>query len=450
MNNPDWLLEHIMEIPSLKDVILTLIEAPLFATIATSAYFKLNPEHLRQINRDKKQKIKEQYDNAEWVKLERQRINEDIDKYIKNEPALANYRIINKQYTDVINKLLMVNSKIDKITDTPAGNNMINALLSELRFTVLYKYLEKAEDENIFSPIHLFHVGEFCGMGTDILDAIKRTDSTETYKMDQICRKHDLAYLNSRDRHHILKADFNMLGDILDQFTIKGVKQGLINLMFAETLPVSDFINYVIVQLSEVVRNPIKTITTELAGKGVLANIVGFRRAIKYFSFDPEVSASGIVTDMMFVRERILAILAFGAIGSKILYDISIGKATNTVAGYEETKFDINEIEYILKEIEAIQNDRLASAGYDEIDIADILSRPIEEMEELTQAEIDEPNASEPEIDPTITEAKNILNSLTEEDEQYITDLMNEYEVGQNEIDETNEIIENDTGEIIL
>jgi hypothetical protein len=444
MNNPDWLLEHIMEIPSLKDVILTLIEAPLFATVATSAYFKLNPEHLRQINRDKKQKIKEQYENAEYVKLERQRINEDIEKYIKTEPALANYRIVNKEYTDLINKLLMVNSKIDKITDTPAGNNMINALLSELKFTVLYKYLEKAEDENIFSPIHLFHIGQFCGMGTDILNAIKETDDTETYKMDQICRKHDLAYLNSRDRHHILKADMSMLGDILDQFTIKGVKQGMINLMFAETLPITEFTNYIITQLSNFVRNPIKTITTELAGKGVLANIVGFRRAIKYFSFDPEISASGIVTDMMFVRERILAILAFGAIGSKILYDISIGKATNTVAGYEDTKFDINEIEYILKEIEAIQNDRLASAGYDEINIADILSRPIEEMEELTQAEIDEPE------DPTITEAKNILNSLTEEDEQYILDLMNEYEVGENEIDETNIAEQSNVGEIIL
>ena len=69
-------------------------------------------------------------------------------------------------------------------------------------------------------------------------------------------------------------------------------------------------------------------------------------------------------------------------------------------------------------------------------------------MEELTQAEIDEPE------DITITEAKNILNSLTEEDEQYINNLMNEYEVGQNEIDETNiaeqTIDESNTGEIIL
>lgn len=432
-------------LPPLKDIIIKLLEIPLFATTVATVYSKtIGQRHMEEIKKTMKDKIKTNYENAEWVKLERQRIKADIDEYIMKTPELAKYNIINKEYSDLINKLTMINSKINSITDTPAGNTMIDALLSELKFTVVYKYLEKAEEDTIFSPAHLFHIGSFCGMGTDILKGIKNTDPENQYKMDKICRTHDLAYLNSKSRYDIHRADLNMLGDILDQFTIKGVKQGIINLMHAETLPVEDFTNYIIVQLSEVIRNPFKTITTELAGKGVLSNIVGFKRAIKYFSLNPEVSTSGLATDMMFVRERILAIMAFGAIGSKLLYDISIGRQTDTVAGYEDTKFDINEIEYILKEIEAIQNDRLASAGYDSINIADILSRPIEDIE-LEEAEIDES------IDPVVEEAKSILDSLTEEDEQYISNLLNEYEVGENEIDDTNDIMdENYTGEIIL
>ena len=265
--------------------------------------------------------------------------------------------------------------------------------------------------------------------------------------MDKICRKHDLAYLNSKSRFEIHNADANMLGDILDEFTIKGVKQGINNILGGKSLPIAEFGKYIFNLIYDAITNPIQTITKELGGKGLLVNYLGLKRAFKYIALNPEISMSNIASDMMLVRERVLAILGFGAIGMKLLYDISIGKATDTVTGYEDTKFDINEIAHILFEIEAIQNDRLASAGYDNIDMADILSRSVDDIINEVE-EIDEPE------DITITEAKNILNSLTEEDEQYISDLMNEYEVGENEIDETNiaeqTIDESNTGEIIL
>jgi hypothetical protein len=324
---------------------------------------------------------------------------------------------------------------------------MINGLLSELKFAILYNYLDKAKDDVVFSPVYLLGIGDWCGQGTDILESIIRTDGTETYKMDKICRKHDLAYLNSKSRFEIHNADANMLGDILDEFTIKGVKQGINNILGGKSLPIAEFGKYIFNLIYDAITNPIQTITKELGGKGLLVNYLGLKRAFKYIALNPEISMSNIASDMMLVRERVLAILGFGAIGMKLLYDISIGKATDTVTGYEDTKFDINEIAHILFEIEAIQNDRLASAGYDNIDMADILSRSVDDIINEVE-EIDEPE------DITITEAKNILNSLTEEDEQYISDLMNEYEVGENEIDETNiaeqTIDESNTGEIIL
>lgn len=312
----------------------------------------------------------------------RENINKRIE-LIKSTP-LKEFTVVSKEYDIMVSKLNRLNQAVSKITSS--SDTRFDALINELKFTVLVKHLEKQSDSFAFDPVNLLHIGDWCGASTPVLETLEKQGGMTNegmYKMSKICRMHDLRYSMAKNKLDIHKADLEMLGDILNEFTIKGIKEG-IRTTIKSGIPVAEFKDYIINLLIDFTNNPIKSITSELMGQGLMANIAGGLRAIEYLRLQPGVpTLKSAVSDIMFVQERVLAILAFGAIGMKLLYDISIGKATNTVYGYEETRFNLDEIKYILDDINKLQNERLEEIGFEPVVLSDVLNYSENEIDSM-------------------------------------------------------------------
>jgi hypothetical protein len=223
-----------------------------------------------------------------------------------------------------------------------------------------------------------------------------------------------------------------MLLSILDEYTIPSLGKGIYRVATADKIPVYEFIQYIGTLLVQSIMNPIKTITNELTGSGLLANILGGLRAVDYLRGNPgRPGFRQIISDVMFARERVMAIIGFGAIGMKLLYDISIGKATNTVYGYEDTKFNPDEISYLIREFEDTQNKRLVDNGYEPIDFQGMLQLPQEDFDAVISTYTDEPIVSEEVVEETeevedddeldINEKQQVLDEI-----EYLENLTND------------------------
>ena len=382
-----------------------------------------NPEYIEQQEVNQKTRIKEQYGNNAFADNERKRVLKRIE-FMKTTP-LKDMPVISKEYNTMITKLGLLNNKISSITNTKSDNIAMALLLEELKFTVLYKHLEKQPKEAMINPAHLFSVGQWCGAGTPILNALE-SDPQQLYKIDKICKMHDLNYMAARNKLDIHRADIKMLLSILDEYTIPNLGKGIYRVATADKIPVYEFVEYIANLIVGIVTHPIKTITTEITGMGLMGNILGGMRAIDYLSGKPgKPGFKQLMSDVMFARERVLAIVGFGAIGMKLMYDISIGKATNTVYGYEQTKFNPDEISYLIREFETQQNERLEAGGYEPIDFQGMLQLPQEDFDAVLETYVDEPIVEEEEpIDDTeldVDEKQEVLDEI-----EYLENLTND------------------------
>lgn len=391
-------------IPPRRDLFGLAIGVPLAGIASYHALMNTlkytNPEYLEKEEAKSSQRIKEQYGNNAFASNERKRVLERIE-FMKTTP-LKDMPVISKDYNIMINKLGLLNNKISSITNTKSDNPGMASLLEEVKYTVLYKHLEKQTDEAFINPAHLFSVGQWCGAGTPILNALE-SDPKQQYKIDKICKIHDLSYMAAKSRFDIHRADIQMLLSILDEYTIPNLGKGIYRVATAETLPVNEFIEYISKLVTGIVLNPVKTITTEITGAGLMGNILGGLRAIDYLRGTPgRPGFRQVMSDVMFARERVMAIVGFGAIGMKLMYDISIGKATNTVYGYEETKFNPDEISYLIREFEDMQNKRLEENGYEPIDFQGMLQLPEEDFDAVVATYTDEPIVTEEVVEPEV------------------------------------------------
>jgi len=385
-----------------------------------------NPEYIEQQEAKSSQRIKANYGNNAYADNERKRVLERIE-FMKTTP-LKDMPVISKDYDIMINKLGLLNNKISSITNTKSDNTAMASLLEELKFTVLYKHLEKQPNEAMINPAHLFSVGQWCGAGTPILNALE-SDPKQHYKIDKICKIHDLNYMAARNKRDIHRADIQMLLSILDEYTIPNLGKGIYRVATAETLPIEEFIDYISKLIVGIVTQPIKTITTEITGAGLMGNILGGLRAIDYLSGKPgRPGFRQVMSDIMFARERVMAIIGFGAIGMKLMYDISIGKATNTVYGYEETKFNPDEVSYLIREFEDMQNKRLEENGFEPIDFQGMLQLPQEDFNAIIETYVDEPVVVEEEqVEPEDDEELDIYEKQEVIDEiEYLENLTND------------------------
>ena len=93
---------------------------------------------------------------------ERELIKKNIE-FIKASKELNQYKIFNNEYTKLTDKLNLIDQQISDITGY-ADLNM-EALMDELKFSVIYKHFTKTKDIDTSS---ILSIGAWCGKGTQV------------------------------------------------------------------------------------------------------------------------------------------------------------------------------------------------------------------------------------------------------------------------------------------
>jgi hypothetical protein len=149
--------------------------------------------------------------------------------------------------------------------------------------------------------------------------------------------------------------------DIVDTFIVKETKEAASSLTSGN---ITQFKDYIFNSIHDIVDTP-----------GHIASNI----------FDKVKNLSSQV-----LRERVLGMVAFAGIGTKLLYDLALGKKeyvnekgelTNNVYGWEKTQFKLEDVDYIIKDIERVQNYRLQEAGFEHVNFNDLLKYDIDDLE---------------------------------------------------------------------
>lgn len=382
------------------------------AGILTTQNYLGNSYEQYKEEREQEEEIK--YRDPRYAEEERKRNRKDID-FIMNSDIKDN-PIINPMYDRLIDKLKKLNDKVSSVTNINGISN--DVLLQELKYTVLLKHFQNVKP-SYYDLTSLAYFGDWCGKNSDILSNLKKEsnqDSVSYNTMQRICKKHDLAYSKSMNKDDVYKADVDMLKSIIDTYFISGAKAVIDE-------PYTNFVDYITNQISNLI-NPLNYVDT-IVNVGFTSKLYS---NVRDFS---EQSYLKNIIDLAINKDRIGAILAFGAIGSKVFYDM----LTGNVYGFSETRFKPNEVKEILIDFEKNINQHLEMTGYDSIDMFKVIELPEQEFEQA----IDIP------IQKSIVKEE-IGTQTLQEEEEYIDDnlLNNTRESTEEEVDYDNII---DVGE---
>jgi hypothetical protein len=167
--------------------------------------------------------VKDKYE--ELLKAERDRI-----KGTSFIPSYGKMPVHNEKFNKLINYLDKINKNLQ--VENPTENqiniqNLIQKQLDMARLDVLLNNLEEwrkiKEDPSFFDKL-LFASGfrSWCGAGTDIYENIQKDldDPNRMFKIDTICRNHDIAYTKSKTIDDMKKADADMVFDIFEKYIV--------------------------------------------------------------------------------------------------------------------------------------------------------------------------------------------------------------------------------------
>lgn len=382
------------------------------AGILTTQNYLSNSYEQYKEEREQEEEIK--FRNPKYAEEERRRNRKDID-FIMNSDIKDN-PIINPMYDRLIDKLKKLNDKVSSVTNINGISN--DVLLQELKYTVLLKHFQNVKP-SYYDLTSLAYFGDWCGKNSDILSNLKKEsnqDSVSYNTMQRICKKHDLAYSKSMNKDDVYKADVDMLKSIIDTYFISGGKAIIDE-------PYTNFVDYITNQISNLI-NPLNYVDT-IVNVGFTSKLYS---NVRDFS---EQSYLKNIIDLAINKDRIGAILAFGAIGSKVFYDM----LTGNVYGFSETRFKPDEVKEILIDFEKNINQHLEMTGYDSIDMFKVIELPEQEFEKAIDIPIQKSVVKE-----------EIGTQTLQEEEEYIDDnlLNNTRESTEEELDYDNII---DVGE---
>jgi hypothetical protein len=167
--------------------------------------------------------IKNKYE--ELLKAERDRI-----KGTSFLPSYGKMPVHNEKFNKLMNYLEKVNNNLQVANPTEYQVNLQNLIqkqLDQARLDILLNDLEKFRkmkgDPSLFDKL-LFASGfrAWCGAGTDIYANIKKDldDPNRMFKIDTICRNHDIAYTKSKTIEDMKKADADMVFDIIEKYVV--------------------------------------------------------------------------------------------------------------------------------------------------------------------------------------------------------------------------------------
>jgi len=310
---------------------------------------------------------------------ERELIKKNIE-FIKASKELNQYKIFNNEYTKLTDKLNLIDQQVSDITGYVDLN--MESLMDELKFSVIYKHFTKTKDIDTSS---ILSVGAWCGKGTQVYKNLQEeTPETlqNTEMIQMICRQHDLNYFHAKTRQDVHKADVEMLLSIIDTYVMKGSKDVIYNLTSGD---INKFKDYIFDTLYKIVDKPGDVATDIYNG---ITSATSSSKALDIITGKADMLS--VASNIGSLKERVLGMVAFGGIGMKLLYDLGLGKneyvdekgeLTNNVYGWEKTDFKLEDVDYIIRDIEHIQNLRLQQAGYENINFDDLLKFNVDELE---------------------------------------------------------------------
>ena len=125
------------------------------------------------------------------------------------------------QYLERMNNNLQVSNPSDyqkSIQDTIK----MQLNLSRLKILNDYALKEKKEGGAGSSVLTALAFRNWCGAGTPIYDNIKNDldDPNNMFKIDRICRDHDIRYTKAKTYEEMIKADNMMIGDIFNEYVL--------------------------------------------------------------------------------------------------------------------------------------------------------------------------------------------------------------------------------------
>jgi hypothetical protein len=167
--------------------------------------------------------LKDKYE--ELLKAERDRIRGT--SFI---PSYGKMPVHNDKFNKLMNYLDKTNKKLQVANPTEYQLNLQNLIekqLEQARLDVLLKSLEefrkKKGDPTRMEKI-LFATGfrEWCGAGTDIYKNIQKDydDPNRMFKIDTICRNHDIAYTKAKTLDDLKEADADMVFEIIEKYVV--------------------------------------------------------------------------------------------------------------------------------------------------------------------------------------------------------------------------------------
>jgi hypothetical protein len=167
--------------------------------------------------------IKNRYE--ELLKAEQDRI-----KGTSFIPSYGKMPVHNEKFNKLITYLEKVSNNLQVANPTEYQVNLQNLIkkqLDQARLDILLNDLEKFRkmkgDPSLFDKL-LFASGfrAWCGAGTDIYANIQKDldDPNRMFKIDTICRNHDIEYTKSKTIDDMKKADADMVFDIIEKYVV--------------------------------------------------------------------------------------------------------------------------------------------------------------------------------------------------------------------------------------
>ena len=345
-----------------------------------------------------------------------------IEKPAKYKAPEEPLDVNNFNYNAKIKQLLDAHNKINIITgtDDPAPE----ILIDRMRLTVLAKDFEKVENRpETFFEMALNTAGfrAWCGRGTKLMANVAADqDFANSYAIDMICKNHDFNTHRAKTQQDIKNADIEMLKEISDNYFISnlfGTKQKitamssitdhLFNSIFSFDTATNlmkghqiltlgqDILKYNPITLRKQYENYLQYSDAQRAFKESQPNFYRSNILFRQIQQEQKESYENLLskakwrllglgqraTFTTLFKDTLLAGLSFAAITLKLFYENIIipdiaemtGANLPPLTAPAITEFNMDDISDLLKQFQDLENLRLEKAGYEPINIIDVV-----------------------------------------------------------------------------
>ena len=250
-------------------------------------------------------------------------------------PSYGKMPVHNEKFNKLVQYLEKTNKKLQVANPTEYQVNLQNLIekqLEQARLDILLNSLEefrkKKGDPSTFDKL-LFASGfrSWCGALTDIYKNIEKDldDPNRMFKIDTICRNHDIGYTKAKTIDDMKEADADMVFEIIQKYIVNFEKNFITGNYKSDfsnfNASYNTVYNYIVsiiegsvnmYMMYETLKNIGKNIVSvpKFAVNQLISRLIGFGLMVN----DPEIVGAGINQDVLDAYERMGVINAVGDI----------------------------------------------------------------------------------------------------------------------------------------